>query len=71
MTAPIEQRYYTLKQAGEYLGNFTSEAVRSMARSGKIPFIKLGKRIIIDKQQLDAHLESLSNPRRGSRRKPC
>jgi len=57
---PIEQRYFTLKQAGQYCGGKSAEAMRMMARHGKIPVIKLGKSLLIDRIDLDNCLKGLT-----------
>lgn len=48
-----EQRYFDLKHAGLYCGGKTAEAMRMLARRGRIPVIKQGKSLLMDKVDID------------------
>ncbi len=54
--AKILKRLYNIDEAAVYLGR-TSCAVREMLYAGKIRFVKDGKRIQLDIQDLDAWIE--------------
>lgn len=51
--SPIIPRYLTLAQAGVYCGNRSVDAMRMMCRRGRIPVIKHGKSIFIDRLEID------------------
>ncbi len=57
-TAKIEPRYMTLEEAGQYCGGRTAEAMRAMARRGRIRVIKQGKRLFMDRLDIDASMQS-------------
>jgi hypothetical protein len=48
--SPIEPRWLSLAQVGDYMGGRTAEAVRMMLRRGQLPYVQDGKRILIDKR---------------------
>ena len=57
MTEPIERpRLLTVKDAAAYL-SCTIWCVRSLIWSRKIPYLKLGKRFLIDRADLDKFIE--------------
>jgi hypothetical protein len=56
--APIQARYFTLAEAGEYCGGRSAEAMRMMARRGRIRVIKMGKRLMMDRMDIDQAMES-------------
>jgi excisionase family DNA binding protein len=51
------QRLLTIEQAGQYvaLGRWR---VRSLIYSGQLPYVRLGRRILIDLKDLDALIDS-------------
>ena len=51
-----EKRLFSLKDTSIYLGR-SINGVREMLHSGKIPFIRDGKRIFIDVRDLDTWIE--------------
>lgn len=56
---------WTVEEVAAYL-NFAPETIRSMARNGIIPSLKVGKRIWrFDAQQIKAWLEQNRSPARA------
>jgi excisionase family DNA binding protein len=55
MSKPIK-RLYSIKEAALYLGR-SVWAVREMIWAGKIPFIKDGRRILLDINDMDIWIE--------------
>lgn len=53
----IQPRYLTLAQAGEYCGGRSAEAMRMMARRGRIQIIKQGARTLIDRLDIDRAMQ--------------
>jgi excisionase family DNA binding protein len=53
LIAKIAPRYLNLDQAAEYLGS-SRDGVRGMLRAKLFPVRKLGARVLIDKQDIDA-----------------
>jgi excisionase family DNA binding protein len=57
-TLPVAlPRLLPVKQAAEYLG-CTVWAVRSLIWNREIPFLRLGKRLLLDKADLDRLIEA-------------
>ncbi len=56
--SPLSPALLTIPQAAEYLGAATEWAVRRLIYSGKLPYIKIGKRFNIRRKDLDAFIES-------------
>lgn len=55
----VAQRYFTIKQAGEYMG-VTTAAVRSYIRQGLIPVCaKGGKLRWVDREDIDAFMRKI------------
>ena len=52
----ILKRLYSIKEAAIYLGR-TPWAVREMLWAGKLPFIRDGRRILIDIRDMDEWIE--------------
>ena len=52
----IPKRLYSLKESAVYLGR-TVGAVREMLWAGKIPYVKDGKRILIDIQDMNEWID--------------
>jgi excisionase family DNA binding protein len=52
-----ERRLLTVEQAGQYvaLGRWR---IRSLIYSGQLPYVRLGRRILIDLKDLDALIDS-------------
>lgn len=48
----VPKRIYTVEEASHYLGR-SVPAVRAMIREGKFPFIKDGRRVLLDVNDLD------------------
>jgi excisionase family DNA binding protein len=55
-THPTPKRLYSLKEGAVYLGR-TVGAVREMLWAGKMPFVKDGKRILIDIQDMNEWID--------------
>lgn len=53
---PVRKRLYSIKDASVYLGR-SVWAVREMLWAGKIPYVKDGKRILLDIQDMDNWIE--------------
>jgi len=58
MSKPLTRvkRLYSLKEAAVYLGR-SDWSVREMLWSGKLPFIREGKKIYLDIHDLDAWID--------------
>lgn len=52
----LNKRLYSIKEAAEYLGR-TVWAVREMLWAGKIPYIKDGRRILLDITDMDSWID--------------
>jgi len=52
------KRLYTLKQAGTYIG-LSHWRVRSLIYSGQLAYVRLGRRILVDRIDLDVLIDSL------------
>ncbi|OPY81454.1 MAG: Helix-turn-helix domain protein [Syntrophorhabdus sp. PtaU1.Bin153] len=52
----VPKRLYNIEEASIYLGR-TVCALREMLWAGKLPFIKDGKRILLDIKDMDAWIE--------------
>jgi excisionase family DNA binding protein len=52
----IFKRLYSIKEAAAYLGR-TEWAVREMIWAGKLPYVKDGRRILLDIKDMDAWIE--------------
>ena len=52
----LSKRLYNLKEAAVYLGR-SVWAVREMLWNGKIPYVKDGKRILVDIQDMDTWID--------------
>ena len=55
-TPPITQRLYTAQEAAEYLGR-SLRSVRELIWAGKLPVVKVGRRIRLDLYDLDDFIE--------------
>jgi len=53
---PQSKRLYNIKEASIYLGR-TVWAVREMLWAGKMPYVKDGKRILLDIRDMDSWIE--------------
>ena len=53
-----QRRWLTVPEAAEYLG-LSESGVRRQVERGRLPVKRLGTRLLIDRQQLDRHLERL------------
>jgi excisionase family DNA binding protein len=54
--APTESRLLTIKQAANYL-NAHVWFIRTQVWAGAIPYVRFGKRILIDRADLDAFIQ--------------
>lgn len=52
----ISKRLFTVREASVYLGR-SPHAIREMQWSGKLPYIKDGKRILFDVRDMDTWIE--------------
>jgi excisionase family DNA binding protein len=50
------KRLYSVPEAAFYLGR-TVDALREIIYAGKLPFIKDGRRVLLDVKDLDAYVE--------------
>ncbi|MFH0774173.1 MAG: helix-turn-helix domain-containing protein [bacterium] len=53
---PVRKRLYSIKDASVYLGR-SVWAIREMLWAGKIPYVKDGKRILLDINDMDSWIE--------------
>ncbi|GAB4389920.1 MAG: hypothetical protein Kow0025_18440 [Thermodesulfovibrionales bacterium] len=53
----LPKRLFSLKEASVYLGR-TVWAVREMLWAGKLPFVRDGKRILLDIRDMDRWIEA-------------
>ncbi len=53
----LTKRLYSIKDAALYLGR-TVGAVREMLWAGKMPYVKDGKRILLDIRDMDTWIEA-------------
>ena len=51
------KRLYSIPEAGQYLGR-TVWAVREMVYAGKIPYIRDGRRMLLDIHDMDSWIEN-------------
>lgn len=57
ITNPLRQkRLYSIKEASEYLGR-SVWAVREMLWAGKMPYVKDGRRVLLDINDIDLWIE--------------
>ncbi len=54
--ARIAKRLYNIQEAAIYLGR-TTWAVRGMIAAGKIPYVRDGRRILLDIRDMDVWIE--------------
>jgi hypothetical protein len=52
----------SLREAGRYCGGKSYEAVRAMGRRGRLPVIKKGGRLFVDRKALDASMKADTIP---------
>ena len=57
VSAGVSPRLLGVKATAAYL-NATIWAVRSLAWHRAVPFLKIGKRVLFDKADLDAYIEN-------------
>ena len=58
MEAQIESRLFTIAQAASYL-NVSPWTIRGLVWDGAVPFVRLGRRHMIDKTDLDKAIDRL------------
>lgn len=54
----IVPRWLSFAQAGIYMGGRTPEAIRMLVRRGQLPYVQDGKRILIDRLDIDRKMEA-------------
>jgi excisionase family DNA binding protein len=52
----LNKRLYSIPEAGQYLGR-TVWSVREMVYAGKIPYIRDGRRMLLDIKDMDSWIE--------------
>ena len=52
----VTKRLYSIKEAAEYLGR-TEHALRSLIHNGKVPIVRIDRRIQLDINDLDDLIE--------------
>ena len=57
----VEQRLYTIRDAARYLG-LTEWAVRGMISAGRLRVVRFGRRIMIDRKEIDDCIERNKEP---------
>jgi excisionase family DNA binding protein len=63
----LSQRLLTIKEAGAYLA-LGPWRIRSLIYRGELPYIRLGRRLLVDLNDLDALIDSKRECVRQSRR---
>lgn len=58
MEAQIESRLFTYAQAASYL-NVSPWTIRGLVWDGAVPFVRLGRRHMIDKTDLDKAIDAM------------
>jgi excisionase family DNA binding protein len=53
----LNKRLYSIPEAGQYLGR-TVWSVREMIYAGKIPYIRDGRRMLLDIHDMDSWIEN-------------
>lgn len=53
---PLNKRLYTLKESADYLGR-TLWSMRELVWKGSIPIVRDGKRIFLDRKDLDEYIQ--------------
>ncbi len=53
----LNKRLYSIPEAGQYLGR-TVWSVREMVYTGKIPYIRDGRRMFLDIRDMDSWIEN-------------
>lgn len=53
----VQPRWLSVKEAGQYMC-ISEEAVRMMLRRGRLPFVQAGRRIFIDRDDIDKYMGS-------------
>ncbi len=57
-TGNTNKRYFNIKEVSEYT-SLPAKTLYDWAGQGKIPSIKIGRRVLFDLQDIDRHLENL------------
>ncbi len=58
-TESTARRLLNVKEAAEYLGGISVWTVRSLGWSGEICQVRIGRRVLYDRQDLDRFIESV------------
>jgi len=53
----LNKRLYSIPEAGQYLGR-TVWSIREMIYAGKIPYIRDGRRMLLDIHDMDSWIEN-------------
>lgn len=53
----VNKRLYSIPEAGQYLGR-TLWSIREMIYAGKIPYIRDGRRMLLDIEDMDSWIEN-------------
>ena len=53
----LDKRLYSIPEAGQYLGR-TVWSIRGMIYAGKIPYIRDGRRLLLDIHDMDSWIEN-------------
>lgn len=57
----VSKRLLTIREAAEFLGR-TEEAVRTMCEKGKLPVVRIDRRIQLDVRDLEKVIEQYKQP---------
>lgn len=57
METTSERRWFDVRQAADYLA-CTVRAIRELIWAGELPRVKIGKRFVVDRADLDAFAEA-------------
>ena len=60
-------RLLGVKEAAEYLGGISVWTVRTLGWNGEIPEVKIGRRTLFDREDLDRYIEQSKRPGRHDR----
>ncbi len=63
--AGLPRRLYSIKEASQYLGR-SVWALREMLWAGKLPYVRDGRRILLDIRDMDAWIEKNKRREEGS-----
>ncbi len=55
-SSPVRRRLFSVQEAGDYL-SLSPWTIREMVWRGELPEVRMGRRLLIDKQDLDALID--------------